>query len=378
MFGGLLITTIIALSIRLGFVFNFYFPYVLRLKKVNSSAELSKTKSTEGVSVVISAKNEEKNLRENLPYILKQDFKKFEVIVVNDRSEDETEAVVNELSKEYDNLKLASLHNNLRDYKGKKLALTIGIKKAMYDIILLTDADCRPVSTKWIQSMHDEFRENTKIVIGYSPYEKQNGLLGQISGFESFYTALQYLSFAFKKKPYMAVGRNLAYRKSFFLDNKGFSGQLNIPSGDDDLFVNKNATGTNTAIAMSQDSHVVSTPKASWESWLRQKKRHLSAGRYYKSNTRALLGFNWLTGFIFYASVILSLFLFTGDHVYLPLYFLGFNFMVLLPVYYIGMKQKKVFHLWWPGVISDVLYHLIYYPVAGLFALVRGRKSSGW
>jgi hypothetical protein len=127
-------------------------------------------------------------------------------------------------------------------------------------------------------------------VLGYGPYKKQKGLLNKIIRFETFHTAMQYLGFAMAGKPYMGVGRNLSYKKTLFYREKGFSAHNRVPSGDDDLFINKAATKYNTAVNIDPESFVYSNPKTSWGSWRKQKKRHFSTGKYYKWGHRFLLG----------------------------------------------------------------------------------------
>src|SRR5690606_33778770 len=122
---------------------------------------------------------------------------------------------------------------------GKKYGLTLGIKAASHEWILLTDADCRPNSRRWIRSMSRYFDEDTQFVLGFSPYRATAGLLNLFIRFETMLTAIQYFSFGWLGNPYMGVGRNLAYRKSKFLEEKGFNNFLHVTGGDDDLFVNQ-------------------------------------------------------------------------------------------------------------------------------------------
>ena len=89
----------------------------------------------------------------------------------------------------------------------------------------------------------------------------------------------------------MGVGRNLAYKKSLFFNNKGFASHIHIPSGDDDLFIREVATSKNVAIAVNRSSQTLSEAKTTWSSWFRQKTRHLSTSGYYTFSHKFLLGF---------------------------------------------------------------------------------------
>src|SRR5690606_12086614 len=106
---------------------------------------------------------------------------------------------------------------------GKKYAITLGIKAAKYDWILLTDADCRPNTNQWINAISSRFVGDKDFVLAYSAYEQRAGFLNLFIRFETLFTAIQYIAYALAGNPYMGVGRNLAYRKAVFLENKGFN-----------------------------------------------------------------------------------------------------------------------------------------------------------
>lgn len=261
--------------------------------------------SGEAVSVVISAKNEYHNLRRNLPLIMEQDYPEFEVIVVNDASDDDTAELLEEFEDKYARLKVINIYQDLNFFKGKKFPLSIGIRSARHELVLLTDADCKPHGREWIRVMAGNFSKETEVVLAYGPYEKAKGLLNKIIRFDTLHIAMQYLSFALAGLPYMGVGRNLAYRKKLFIEQKGFTAHYKVSSGDDDLFINKVARRHNTSIEISQASHMLSRAKSSFGSWFRQKRRHLSTGRYYRPKFKFLLGLYAISQFLFYALFIL-------------------------------------------------------------------------
>jgi biofilm PGA synthesis N-glycosyltransferase PgaC len=242
------------------------------------------------VSVVITARDEYHNLKRNLPSILNQNYPDFEVVVVIHKGDEETIELMADLSKEYLHLKVVNMAHSVSFYPGKKFPLSIGIKSAKNDILLLTDADCAVNSANWIRNMQQGFENHTQIVLGYGPYKPNRTLLNYLIRYYSFFTALNYLSFALAKIPYMGVGRNLAYRKSLFYKNNGFISHYKVASGDDDLFVNETANKKNVKICIQPDSFTYSTPKTTLKHWLRQKRRHLSAGRLYKKKHQFLLG----------------------------------------------------------------------------------------
>ncbi len=259
------------------------------------------------VSVVIAAKDECRNLKNNLPAILEQDYPGFEVVVVNHASVDETKSLLKELSGKYNNLKPVHIEQDLNFFKGKKFPLSIGIKSAKNELLLLTDADCTPAIPNWIKEMVSSYTGNTEVVLGYGPYKKEKGLLNLLIRFDTFLVAVNYLSFALAGKPYMGVGRNLSYKKSLFIKNKGFISHYNIASGDDDLFISQVANKKNTAICIEPDSFVFSEPKKSLKQWIKQKRRHFTTGKKYKLPVQLLLGLFTITQWLFYVMLVLLL-----------------------------------------------------------------------
>jgi glycosyltransferase involved in cell wall biosynthesis len=259
------------------------------------------------VSVVISAKNEYQNLKKNLPLILNQDYPDFEVVVVNDASDDESIFLLEDLAHEYKRLKVVTIQQDLNFFKGKKFPLSVGIKSAKNDHLLLTDADCSPAGTKWIREMAGGFTGDKEIVIGYGQYRPVKGLLNKVIRYETAFSALNYFSLALWRMPYMGVGRNLAYKKSLFIRNKGFISHYTVSSGDDDLFINKVAGKKNTAIITSAESFTISEAKKSLQHWWRQKRRHLSAGIYYKMKHKMILGGYMATFMLMLAGLVWQL-----------------------------------------------------------------------
>ncbi|MDW3194743.1 MAG: glycosyltransferase [Cytophagales bacterium] len=234
------------------------------------------------VTVIVCARNEEANLKELVPLLLEQDHTAYEVVIVLDRCFDESLAYMKSLEPNHPNLRTMIIDYVPDQFHPKKFGLTLAIKGAKYDWVLLTDADCRPASSSWVSGMAQHFTAERDIVLGYSPYFQEKGFLNAYIGYETFNTAYQYLSSARLGIPYMGVGRNLAYRKSLFLDNLGFGANQSITGGDDDLFVQSHANHRNTGIAVSPDLMVHSKPKQKWSEYLQQKKRHYSVSKFYR------------------------------------------------------------------------------------------------
>jgi glycosyltransferase involved in cell wall biosynthesis len=325
------------------------------------------------VSVVISAKNEYLNLRNNLPIILNQNHPDFEVVVVNDSSDDETLELLEDIAKQENKLKIVNIPQSLNFFTGKKFPLSIGIKSAKNDIIVLTDADCRPVSENWLRKIQSNFQGDKTIVLGYGGYEKRKGFLNKIIQYDTLQIAIQYMSYALLKIPYMGVGRNLAYSKSLFYDNKGFTSHYKIQSGDDDLFINKVANKHNTSIEIDPDTHTLSTPKKSFAEWIRQKRRHIGTGKYYKGKHKFLLGLYSLSRFMFLAFFIFLIASAYNINIILPLFIL--RLISFLIVYKFCMKKFAVNNLL---VISPFLeiFFVIFIPIVVISGILH--KKDKW
>lgn len=258
-----------------------------------------------GVSVVVCARNEGDNLQNYLHALLCQDYPTFEVIVVNDASEDNTQLVLEHYTQYFRNLHLTFVPADAMVRSSKKLALTLAAKAAHYDYLLLTDADCRPESPHWITEMMKGFcTPETEIVIGYGAYFSELRRVNRLIQFDTIFNAMQYLGMAMSGHPYMGVGRNLAYKKETFFRNRGFAGQLGQRAGDDDLFVNKVCNRRNTEAVVTPDSFTWSVPKPTFAQWRIQKYRHLSVSPAYRTSTKLRLGMEPLSRFFWYALLI--------------------------------------------------------------------------
>lgn len=323
------------------------------------------------VSVIICARDEARNLVRHLPGVLLQDFKApTEVIVVNDNSVDESKYVLAELQNDWKQLNVIELTQEAKMIPGKKFPLSMGIKSARHEIILLTDADCIPATEHWISSMEEKYDEQTEIVLGYGAYRKEKGMLNKMVRWETFLSALQYFSMTLAGLPYMGVGRNLSYKKSLFFRQKGFSSHHHIIGGDDDLFINKAANDKNTAINTDKESFTLSVPPHSFIEWYRQKIRHYSTSREYKAIHKLILGGYSISQFLFYPLLV---FAFCYDWRIAALAW-GARVLIQATVYYTSMKkldEKDLFPLFPLLDLGMFIYYLMFLP-----ALFRKNKAS--
>lgn len=326
------------------------------------------------VSVLICAHNEQDNLQQFLPSILNQDYPDFEVIVVNDCSSDETKWILQDFASKYSHLRIVEIKEHIQLKHSKKFALTMGIKAAKNEHLLMCDADCEPVSRNWISELEGAFQEKKEIILGYSPYFKYKGFLNKLIRFETSHTAMSYLSYALKGDAYMGVGRNLAYTKSLFFKGKGFNAHMHIKSGDDDLFVNSNAKSSNVAIAIHPDAVVESAPKTTWKSYYKQKARHSGASVLYKTRHKNMLGIQLVTAVLFYLAIIAAVVI-TPQYWYLALaaYLIRLicQLLVFKPIY---RKLQVADLLVWLPLLD--FYYYFYICFNGLFN--RKKKQKTW
>lgn len=325
-------------------------------------------------SVLICARNEAANLRRYLPAVLDQLHPDFEVLVIDDASTDATPAVLAFFQKKYPQLRVLRVAE--KKSPGKKQALALGIASASHDILVLTDADCRPASPNWLTAMTRFFEQPAvEIVLGYAPFFPEKGLLNAWARYETAYTALQYLSLARAGMPYMGVGRNLAWRKSLFERAGGFSAHAGLATGDDDLLVNAVARHDNTTICLAPGAFVFSEAKTTWAAWLRQKRRHLGAGPLYRPLHRAVLGALALTHVLHYGlAILLSGLGFGTDYVLLGC-LLREGSIVLISIFILPRLGERRMMPW--ALLFDALmagYYALFVP----FVFIRRKSSNPW
>jgi hypothetical protein len=222
--------------------------------------------------------------------------------------------------------------------------------------LLFTDADCKPASADWLMRMAANFTTGAQIVLGYSPYEKTSNYLNPFIRFETIKTAINYLSSAINRDAYMGIGRNLAYTKTLFFAAKGFAAHMHVLSGDDDLFVNQNATADNTAIELHPDSFVYTQAKTSLGAWFRQKKRHFGVGKIYKTRHKRLLSLDAVSGFLFY--ILLTLCLVFNFEPLLAIGLFMFRLIFQLIIYSKLFKRLNGRDLLWYLPVLDMIYYL--------------------
>lgn len=365
----LLLVLILSFTIQLGF---YFIPYTAILRRIRNTKKgnVAHTVEQPPVSVIICARNEGENLHRFLPLVLEQNYADYEVIIVNDGSSDDTENIIKDLQKVYHNLYVTNIPQETRIISHKKLAITVGVKAAKNEILLFTDADCRPLTPDWITTMVRNFDENTEFVLGHGDYYREPGFISKMILYDTLTIAMQYMGFALLGHPYMGVGRNMAYRRSTFFRLKGFAGFLHIPSGDDDLLINAFGKKHNTRIEPSLEAKTLSLPKTTFTDWYYQKLRHLSTVDVYKSGSKMWIGLEPLTRGLFYLAILLLIVLGYNNPIILAIALGAFLFRFLIQLTIINLTAKvykdKGFGL------SIILFDIIL-PLVTLYILTIGK-----
>ncbi len=327
------------------------------------------------LSIVLCARNEREALERNLPFLLRQQYPaRCELLLVDDHSTDGTAGIWRKPDKKMRiPLRVLALEGAKPEGSGKKDALARGIEQAKYECILLIDADCRPATEHWAALMAAPLAEGKNLVLGYSPFEKREGLLNTFQRFEGLWTAMQYLGFALRQMPYMGVGRNMAYTKSLYREVGGFATHEDVPYGDDDLFVQEAVRRADYALCLQPGSFVWTSAPENLSAYLKQKRRHLSAARKYKFRDQVLLG-------LFSLSLVLQV---GGGYLLMAFFPLQAGLALLLRYLFVlpmaarlcrRLAQPDLWKLWPLSELLLLFYLLLYSPVAA--GLVRLKKWS--
>jgi poly-beta-1,6-N-acetyl-D-glucosamine synthase len=351
---GLFIVLAFTLSIQL--IYYFFIYLRIGIYKPKPIQNVSKPIP---ISVVICARNEEVNLERFLTSVLEQDYPDFEVIVVNDCSIDNTDMVLKRYQQQYKHLRFTTIKPDEKFSHGKKLALTVGIKAAKNEWLVLTDADCQTKSNRWLANFASNFNDSNEVVLGYGGYIAEKGILNKLIRFDAFFIALNYLGFALIGRPYMGVGRNLAYRKELFFRNKGFASHSLLHSGDDDLFVHEVANKLNTSIEISVDAKTLSNPRKTFSAWVAQKKRHLTTGPRYRNGIKLLLFLEPFSRVLFWSSGIWLICTLSTPYIIVGV--LIFRLLVTSIILNAAMRRLDEAKLFLISFLYDLLSPLLYF-----------------
>jgi glycosyltransferase involved in cell wall biosynthesis len=275
-------------------------------KKMRASEKNSLPETTPPVSVIVYTKNESYNLKRYLPFLLTQDYPSYEVIVINDGSTDESDDVLKLFEHDYKHLYHTFIPQESKYLSRRKLSLTLGIKAAKNDVLLFTEADCRPLSKDWIRTMARNYTNDTDLVLGFCAYTESKGFFHKLIAYDNLINGLEYISSALKKNPFGGNGRNLSYRRPLFFEHKGFSKSLSLHAGDDDLFVNETADRWNTQVEYSKRGITKMAPVEHFAIWKSMKISRAATQHHYKGRQLLFYQIEKAASLLFLLAVIVS------------------------------------------------------------------------
>jgi cellulose synthase/poly-beta-1,6-N-acetylglucosamine synthase-like glycosyltransferase len=277
---------ILVISIYL-IIFNSALVWSLRkLSKGNTTDKCSEL----ALSVVISVKNEENNLSSLIEKLKEQSYprERFEVIFVDDNSTDSTYSRLKDLISDLPNFSVLKADNKV--FNGKRGALQIGIEKAKFEYILITDGDCKP-DPGWIAACYKKFSEGFDFIFGLAPFFQTEGFTNSVSCFENLRSTFLTFSAAQLGIPYSAAARNFGFRKVAFHNIGGFNNTVDTISGDDDLLLREAVKNRlKIGIVIEESSSVFSNTKENLNDYFNQKARHTSTSYKYLFKHKLFLG----------------------------------------------------------------------------------------
>ena len=256
------------------FVQLYYYLFVFRRAGLKKHRNISLEYNKEPVSVVICVKNEVDNLKEFLPLILEQDYPEYEIIIVNDNSEDDSVDLLEFTKTKYSYLHVRNLVAN--NTHGKSLVLGVGIKAAKYDNIILTDSNCRP-STNWINALAAGF-VNSKVQIGYTRHTGNKFIQTA-----NYFDALFLLG---AKRPATGLVENSGFKKDLFFDNNGFNSLIRKQDKVEQIFLNSVIDETNYSKNIHPFAITESVLSVPFKDWYRDLLREIYSKRLFKKGTR--------------------------------------------------------------------------------------------
>lgn len=330
------------------------------------------------VSVVIVVRDDAAQVLQTLPYLLEQQYAFFEIVIVNDRSRDENSLLaIKEYKERYPNIKIVDLSTAVSTSRGKKMAISMGIKCATYDHILLTSPNCKPASKQWLALMAQNFLFQHKIVLGYNTFAKKKGPYSHFLLFDNLVNAMQYFSHALLHSTYRGDINNVAFVRPLFYQQKGFITYNHLLYGEEDIFIHRASTKDNTAIEFSPDSATIQQHTPQYRHWRLHKISLCFTRKYNSLKNRIMIGSYELTNLLFYVFLVLAVL--AALHQPAALYIiLGIAVLRIASMYVVmgisakKLQEKQIIPYF---LIYDILFSLLN-PLYWLSAKIHHKKIS--
>lgn len=334
------------------------------------------------ISVIVFDRDSVRNLAETLKEILSQDYpSKIEVIVVSDGRSETIEDIVKNFAVDYPHLRYTFVPDKAQFISRKKLAISLGIKAAKYDYVVITDADCVINSRNWLRNISRNFKDKKEVVIGFCrQIDEKNRCCGSyLRSFDILADDIVFLAYAIKRKPYRGFISNIGFKKQLYFDKKGFSDALGFHNGEDDIFINRIAKRDNSVVELSTDSQLVTRSYDFKRQHKIYKLSHLFTGKYTRKSARRFWGASsfamWLSLFLIIATVCLSLPNLFAPSISAAL-FLGW----LIPVVFTWKKTAASLSIRFSGWLCPLL--LFWHPIFTFIYKIKARfhknKNFTW
>ena len=295
------------------------------------------------ISVVIVVRDDAALAVQALPSLLEQQYSFFEIVIVNDRSRDENSLqAIREYRDRYSNIKLVDLSTAVSTSRGKKMAISIGIKCATYDHILLTSPSCKPSSRQWLSLMAQNFQFQHRIVLGYNTFEKRKGIYCHFLHYDNLIGAVQYFSHALMHSTYRGDLNNVAFMRPLFYKQNGFISYSHLLYGEEDIFIHRASTPNNVAIEFAPDAATVQQHTPKYGYWRLHKVSLYYTRKFNSLKNRILLSGYELSNLLFYALLVIAILVSLTNP--MLLYIIGGIAVVRIASMYVvmGISAKKL------------------------------------
>ena len=284
-----------------------FFYQVLTIAFTLSGKKKGTQENSPSVSIIITSRNYEENLRILIPTILEQDYPDFEVVVVDDCSSDGTEWYLTELKLQSAKLKTSRILQET-DFPNA-LAITIGIRAATKDWLVFLNPLCTIKGKDWLRSFAEVIRPDTEAVLGFVKYSHATGSMRKFFRYENFDSFLLYGSASYLGLPMPITDMNIAYKREQFLKRRGFAAVLDTPFSENELYLNKISNKKNTVYLLDPISAINYDGEMDWYDGINYKKKQLLLRRKFSIGQSIFLWINTISRLVFDISMVALLIL---------------------------------------------------------------------
>ncbi len=342
---------------------------LLFYSSLNRLFKFQKLKSSSlKISILVAAKNEEKNISKLITSLKEQNYSNelYEVVIIDDDSSDNTFSVVKTEIEGLENFRIIRAREKI--YQAKRGVLEVGIQNSINPYIVITDADCTS-NKNWLLRFANSFEDKHDFVFGIAPYFSKKSYVNKITRFENLRAQILMFSFAKLGFPYSAASRSFGFTRKAFEKIGGYRNTIETLSGDDDLLL-REAINNDLKIGMvtSEDALVFTDSKPTYSEYQKQKFRHTSTSFHYSIVNKSILGLWHITNLILLFSITFAII----DTVFILPFFLK----IVLDVFLLNSFQRNFSYKF--NFIEILIFQLIYEAQIIYFFLNAKKYSIRW